>query len=196
MAKRPQKTQQTRAELQEAFWRLYAEQPIEKITVGQVCERAGYNRATFYAHYHDLYELLDQIESNVLQGMTECVEQCMQRLSKNNSKLACLAALKDVIVFYEANRSRVVVLLGEQGDPSFIVRLKDALKPLWRRYVVADAVGDHTEQEIDLLLEYTLSGTLFMVGRWLQDPGDISAAQIGHLVYNAAIKDLAARAAG
>ena len=36
MRKRPEKTDQTKADLREAFWRLYAQQPLEKITVGQV----------------------------------------------------------------------------------------------------------------------------------------------------------------
>ena len=35
---------------------------IEKITVGQVCELAGYNRGTFYLHFQDLYEMLEVIE--------------------------------------------------------------------------------------------------------------------------------------
>ena len=62
--------------------------------------------------------------------------------------------------------------------------------------MIADAAAERTEQELDLLLEYTLSGALFMISRWLQEPGQISAAQIGHLVYDAAIKDVAARVAG
>ena len=37
MRKRPDKTAQTKTDLKEAFWRLYAEKPLEKITVGQVC---------------------------------------------------------------------------------------------------------------------------------------------------------------
>ena len=194
MRKRPEKTEQTRANLQQAFWQLYAGAPIEKITVGQVCDRAGYNRAPFYLYYPDIYELLESIESRLLEGMTGCVESCMQRLSADSGKLALMAALKDVIAYYERNKDYIVVLLGAQGDPSFTVRLKDELKPLWRRYVITD-IGDHTEQELDLMLEYTLSGTLFMVGRWLQDPGDISAVEIGKLVYDTSIRDLNARAA-
>ena len=45
------------------------------------------------------------------------------------------------------------------------------------------------------MLEYTLSGTLFMVSRWLQEPGDISAVEIGKLVYDTSIRDLGQRAA-
>ena len=50
MRKRPEKTDQTKRDLREAFWRLYTTQPFEKITVGQVCELAGYSRGTFYLH--------------------------------------------------------------------------------------------------------------------------------------------------
>lgn len=194
MKRRPEKTEQTKAELREAFWSLYEQMPIEKVSVRAVCEQAGYNRATFYLHFHDIYDMLELIEAELLSGMTSCVESCMQRLAADGGKLALMAALKDVIVYYERNKRYIVVLLGAQGDPSFTIRLKDALKPLWRRYVITDS-GEHTEQELDLMLEYTLSGTLFMVSRWLQDPGDISAVEIGKLVYDTSIRELGARAA-
>ncbi len=193
MRKRPEKTEQTKADLEEAFWRLYETSPVEKVSVSAVCERAGYNRATFYLHFKDIYDLLESIESRIANGMTACVETCMQRLAADTSKLALMAALKDVIAYYERNRRYIVVLLGPKGDPAFTVRLKDALKPLWRRYVIQDA-GQHTEQELDLMLEYTLAGTLFMISRWLADPGDIGVVEMGKLVYDTSIRDLSARA--
>lgn len=192
MRKRPEKTAQTKAEIREAFWRLYADKPIEKITVGEVCERAGYNRGTFYLHYRDLYELLRSIEDEILEGMTSCVEDCMKRLRADSSKLSCIAACKDVVLFYERNRSYIVVLLGERGDPAFIYRLKENLKPLWREYVVG-VDSTRSEAEIDLLLEYTLSGTLFMISRWLANPNVMSARQLAHLVYDFSIKDVRKR---
>ena len=192
MRKRPEKTAQTKAEIREAFWRLYADKPIEKITVGEVCERAGYNRGTFYLHYRDLYELLRSIEDEILEGMTSCVEDCMKRLRADSSKLSCIAACKDVVLFYERNRSYIVVLLGERGDPAFIYRLKENLKPLWREYVVG-VDSSRPEAEIDLLLEYTLSGTLFMISRWLASPNAMSARQLAHLVYDFSIKDVRKR---
>lgn len=194
MRKRPEKTEQTKADLQEAFWRLYETRPVEKVSVSAVCAKAGYNRATFYLHFKDIYDLLESIESALVDGMTDCVESCMRRLAADTGKIALMAALKDVIVYYERNRRYIVVLLGPKGDPAFTVRLKDALKPLWRRYVIQDA-GDHTEQELDLMLEYTLAGTLFMISRWLADPGSIGVVEMGKLVYDTSIRDLSARAA-
>lgn len=163
--------------------------PIEKITVGQVCELAGYNRGTFYLHYHDLYEMLELMESALLQGMTDCVEECMKRLKRDSGKLSCIAACKDVVMYYERNKAYISVLLGQDGDPAFVHRLKDNLKPLWREYVIGPNAA-RSESEIDLLLEYTLSGTLFMISRWLANPGSTSARQLAHLVYDFSIKDV------
>lgn len=189
MAKRTERTQQTKEDFEEAFWRLYTTMPLEKITVSRLCELAGYNRATFYLHFSDIYELLGSIEDRLLEGMTSCVEQCMRRLKEDSSKPSLLAALKDVVLYYERNKRYILVLLGPQGDPSFTLRLKDALKPLWRRYVLKEDCT-RSEQEIDLALEFVLSGSLFMVSRWLQDPGDISAVEMGKLFYDVAIREV------
>lgn len=192
MRKRPDKTAQTQADLKEAFWRLYAETPIEKITVGQVCERAGYNRGTFYLHFHDLYDMLETIEDELLAGMTACVEECMKRLQRDSSKISCIAACKDVVLYYERNKSRIAVLLSDRGDSAFVFRLKDNLKPLWREYVIGPGTA-RPEGEVDLLLEYTLAGTLFMISRWLANPSSMSAHQLAHLIYDFSIKDARAR---
>lgn len=194
MKKKPEQTTKTKAALEDAFWELYTCEPLEKITVSAVCKLAGYSRGTFYAHYQDVYQLLEGIEQRFLNGMLACVERCMLRLAGDGGKLARVAALADVVAYYEKNKRHIVVLLSEQGDPAFLLRLKQGLKPLWRQYVIDD-VGEHTEQEIDLILEYTLTGTLFMISRWLSNPGDISKAQMGHLIYDAAIRDVGIRVA-
>ena len=40
-----------------AFWQLYEKKPIEKISINQLCQIAGYNRATFYNHFENIYAL-------------------------------------------------------------------------------------------------------------------------------------------
>ena len=194
MTKHSERTQQTKADFQEAFWRLYSTTPMVKITVAQVCQLAGYNRATFYLHFSDIYDLLQTIEDSLLEGMAAVAEENLKRLGTDNSKPALVSALKNVLVYYEKHKRYILVLLGPQGDPRFTMRLKDAYKPLWRRYIIKDT-GSHSEQEIDLMLEFVLSGTLSMIASWIQDPGDISLVEMGKLVYDVAIRQVAALAA-
>ena len=46
---------------------------ISKITVREICERAGVNRSTFYAHYLDVYDLFERVELHM-------AEMCRQRM--------------------------------------------------------------------------------------------------------------------
>lgn len=41
---------------------LMAQLPFEKITVRRICEEGQINRSTFYAHFIDVYDLLEKIE--------------------------------------------------------------------------------------------------------------------------------------
>ena len=60
--KQPEVTERTRQRLCRAFWHLYSRQPLEKVTVKQVAELGGYNRATFYLYYGGVRILLGQEE--------------------------------------------------------------------------------------------------------------------------------------
>ena len=35
--------------------------PVGKITVREICEEADIHRSTFYAHYRDVYELVEKV---------------------------------------------------------------------------------------------------------------------------------------
>ena len=67
----------TKKVLREALLECLKNKSIKEITVKEICEKAGVNRATFYKHYRDCYDLLEQTEENEL-------EQFRQALSKNS----------------------------------------------------------------------------------------------------------------
>ena len=183
---------QTTKDLEEAFWRLYRDKPLNKITIGQICETAGYNRGTFYLHFQDIYGVLESIEHELLCDMADCVEECMKHLKRDTSKLSLLSACKDVVLYYERNKGRIAVLLSENGDPSFTFRLKERLKPLWREYIIPPN-PTRSNDEIELVLEYTLSGVLFMISKWLSNKGSVTTWQMAHLIYDCSIKDVESR---
>ncbi|MDR2106310.1 MAG: TetR family transcriptional regulator C-terminal domain-containing protein [Coriobacteriales bacterium] len=59
----------TRTALRDALIELMHNQHISGITVKSICERADVNRSTFYLHYHDQYDLLHQVEHEVLEAL-------------------------------------------------------------------------------------------------------------------------------
>jgi AcrR family transcriptional regulator len=57
--------------LQEAMIELITEKGFEAITVGDIAERAMINRATFYRHYQDKYDLVARIFEESADSLVE-----------------------------------------------------------------------------------------------------------------------------
>lgn len=54
-----------------AFKELLLEKSIDKITINDITEKCGINRQTFYYHFHDIYELIECIDSRIFRT---CIE--------------------------------------------------------------------------------------------------------------------------
>lgn len=164
MNKQPQITEQTKRNLCTAFWKLYQEKSIEKITVKEVTALAGYNRATFYLYYQDIYDLLEQIEDEILK-QTKKALAAYRAESLQETVPALLNVLTVDLLQY---RDYVHTLLGEHGDPKFVVRFKAAIWPFLTEWLVPSE--KYTKYEMDLLAEYYLSGLVAVVVKWAADP--------------------------
>ncbi len=58
--------QRTRKSIINAFIELRASKPLEKITVKELSDLAFINKATFYTHYKDIYDLAEQLENEAI----------------------------------------------------------------------------------------------------------------------------------
>ncbi len=58
--------EKTKRSIYNAFIELRARKPLEKLTVKELCEKAQINKSTFYVYYHDVYDLSDKIENEII----------------------------------------------------------------------------------------------------------------------------------
>ena len=176
MRKQPQVTEQTRANLRQAFWELYAERPVEKISVREITDRAGYNRATFYLYYHDVYELLEEIEDMVL-GNIERLEQAPLH---QGDTLDFSQHMGLILRLAQRSRDYTRVLLSPHGDPAFSDRLKEIISPLVDRFFLPEAQLD--EQASRVVREFYLSGILATIRIWTAEDDPMPIDQLIQLV--------------
>ena len=161
MKKQPQVTEQTRSNLRQAFWELYAEKPVEKISVREITDRAGYNRATFYLYYHDVYELLDEIESMVLGNIERLVNE---RLLKGE-KLEFSQHMSLILRLAQRSRDYTRVLLGPHGDISFLHRIEGIISDHCLN-VLKVTFPDQLE-DLKYSYSFCLSGCIGLTKTWL-----------------------------
>ena len=68
------RVKRTRQLLEQSFMEIIQEKGFQAVTVQDITERAGVNRATFYAHFADKYALLDHI---IRQGFVQEIDKRM-----------------------------------------------------------------------------------------------------------------------
>lgn len=168
MKKQPEITAQTKQNLTDAFWQLYCVKRIDKITVREITTRAGYNRGTFYEYFTDVYDVLEQIEVSLLPSVTELPPLNISQLSSplNFSQTPPPLPLDDFIKMYEIHNKYYIVLLGDNGDPSFQSKLKNSVKPKLQQLLIAQ--GAPNNFELDYTLEYTISAMIGVLSYWFR----------------------------
>lgn len=59
----------TRKAIKTSLIRLMSQKDISDITITEIAEDADINRKTFYAHYRDIYDILDEIENDLIEKL-------------------------------------------------------------------------------------------------------------------------------
>lgn len=174
MKKQPQITEQTRANLIQAFWELYLDRPIEKITVREITERAGYNRATFYLYFRDVYDLFEQLEGEILSQVRALVDNRLlagDTLDFTNH----MGFIVGLAQRFDGYMPRLIA-----GDPSFGDRLKEIIAPLLDRFIIRDAGLSETEQAV--VREFYLSGLLGAITTWMASSDGMPISRLIELI--------------
>lgn len=80
--------------IRQAFEELLEEREFSKITVIDIVERADLNRSTFYAHYPDIYGIVDEIQEEIIGNNMELFHQIEYRniLKDPMPYLQCITA--------------------------------------------------------------------------------------------------------
>lgn len=173
MGKYEEVSARTRQNLMDAFWELYCEKRIEKITVREITAKAGYNRGTFYEYFLDVYDVLEQIEKSLLPSLEDIppIAPC-----KNEPPMP----IDSLIKLYSKSSKYYAVLLGDKGDPAFAGKMKNEIKSKLMEQVQADS---KEMIEIDYTLEYMLSAMIGILTYWFKNNGNISQEDLVALMY-------------
>ena len=174
MHKQGEITEQTRQNLIEAFWSIYNTKRIDKITVKEITNKAGYNRGTFYEYFQDVYEVLEVIENLSLPTLDE-----LPPLVDVNSNSPTF--INSFMALYQEKYKYYNHLLGDNGDPAFQRKLKNSLKS---SIILALKNKEEVDlEETDFMLEYILSGMIGILIYMFQQKPNLSNEKIISLQY-------------
>ena len=170
MKKQPEITDKTRRTFVDVFCDLYSKKPIEKISIREIANHSGYNRSTFYQYFADIYELLDYVETDLLDYIKIELEKEEESPNGVQDMLHCFEK--------ESHLSELKALLGDYGSTRFLERLKREIPvDRWALYLPGDRV------ENPYMVEFYLSTTLSLFRFWFRQQKDLSINELVELIH-------------
>ncbi len=106
--------------IKQAMAELLAEKDISQITVKEVAEMADINRGTFYAHYRDTYDVLEQIEDELIAALGQLLDDFASRGLVQNPLDLMLAIARYLEQDLEFNKR----LMRSRGANTFLLKLR------------------------------------------------------------------------
>lgn len=172
----------SRENIRRAYVELIHEKNTVDITVKEVVERADVNRSTFYAHYQDIYAVLEEIENEIVQKLfafldasehTELLYNPLPFLIRIGSEL-------------EHHREFYRLLIETNGSVAFTQKLKDVF--LERMLTDQKAFRQvRRQREFLACMNLLASGAVGLYSDWLTGKIDLPMPELANIINDIAM---------
>ena len=161
------KIQMTKRCIREALFECLKEKDINKITISSLCEKADINRSTFYKYYGSQYDVIKEMEQEVIQLINE-------QLNDQPKETSFIQLLQ----FLKSNKETIEIFFECNVDNEFP-----------KQVLALDSINNQLEkvsQNDPYIKAYILFGSLAIIQQWI-DAGCIESCEeianiINHIV--------------
>lgn len=155
------RVQYSRMVLRQSLLELLKRQPISKISVTDICALANVNRGTFYSHYSDQYDLLNQIQQELYDEIRSAIERTLEMKST-------LDLLYEIFHTIEKNGDLCKVLFSDHGDKEFLWKVltvaHDKTIAQWKASIAPMAINP---VHLEWLYTFIVNGSIGIIQAWV-----------------------------
>lgn len=167
-----QRVMLTKRLIQESLTELLKTESIHKISVRALCEGAGINRSTFYRYYGSQYDVLTELEEEVLRDVAYLLRQ--DPASSDREKLEAICA------YFERHMDSVRVLVGNNVDPDFPQKLFGMPQV---RDMILERMGPGVDAELQRYIYiFLVNGAYHLVQEWIDCDSQRPFKEIAYLL--------------
>jgi Transcriptional regulator len=149
--------------IRDSFVKILKQKPISKITIKEICAEADVNRATFYAHYSDQYDLLRQIENDLIDD----INQYLNSYDFTNKPDVPVEMLEKIIEYVKENSELFELLLNSNGDIQF---QQEITKVVGQQHLLPASISQSlSEEDAEYIYLFFANGSIGVIQKWLED---------------------------
>jgi AcrR family transcriptional regulator len=188
MEKEDIRTQFTRRALRDSLVELMKLKSILDISVKEICGAAGLSRSTFYAYYKDQYDLLGQMEEEILVEF----DKLIRKYSPGGTMLPAkelLLLIEAVLSYIAGNSNSIQVLLSENGESDFQKKFAKYFTGHMRDFKIIPDSALADKRVSNYRSVFFRDGCIAMLQEWLKSGLDMSIRDMAKL-FTKLIRDV------
>ncbi len=152
----------TKMRIRTAFAELLKEIGYEKITVTSICDRAEINRATFYKHYLDVPDLVDNLQE-------ETIERLSLKLDEASSESDIQSFLVELLDYLKNNNEghSVIEVITPSGASNFTLKISALMYRKFSKFI-DPRINSLSKSDRTILFSYLAGGSAGIIDYWLK----------------------------
>ena len=172
MKKNPELTEATKKNFADAFCILNRQKTIEKISIREICENAGYNRSTFYKYFKDIYDLRDFVEEIIISHVKE---NFLVNIKKENFSETFIKAFTKI----QTDKAKYFdVMMNLENRGRFTEKLIESVKKIFVKNFDID------EEKIfsDYFVEVYFNTVFSVINYWIKNDRNLDVKEISKFI--------------
>ncbi|WP_197046681.1 TetR/AcrR family transcriptional regulator [Oceanobacillus salinisoli] len=162
----------TRMALKNAYIDLMEEYSEKEITVSMITQYADLNRATFYAHYSNKAEFLEEILYDTLEGLNDAIKKPF--VHQNKIEVNTLTPTTERIFTYIEDNQKLFYALYI-GQKDFKVHLEKLFYDIFSKDIFIETESLYGDVNYEMFLHYQTNATIGLILYWIQSKFNYSA---------------------
>lgn len=147
---------------------------IDKISVKELCNTAGLNRSTFYAHYNEPSDLLAELKNDLLKSEKEYLE----KIGSEND-LGANKYILSLLEFIKQNNNTIRTLLINSNNYDFQSKLMEEVIN-----ILISNIDISLAPEIEnYVYSYILNGSNSIITNWIKSDYTLPKERICKLLF-------------
>lgn len=176
-----QRTRLTKKLLKNALIELLKSNSIHELSVIKLCNMAEVNRSTFYKYYENIYDILADIEYDIIQSSSKY----LNNLTNVSDKKLIYNSIDELLQYIKNNKEIFHIIVNKENDPYFYNNMfKKLISYLKEQIVIKNIKLENPEYTFS----YILSGSGEMIRYWIQNNCEIPSFSLAKLICDYSFK--------
>jgi AcrR family transcriptional regulator len=170
------RVRRTKKLLKDSLASLLMEKEINEISVKEIVDLADINRGTFYLHYRDIYDMLNQVENDMINDLEEIADKFPDSVLEGSPK----QYIQEIFQYIKENQQFCKMLLGPHGDMAFVEKLKKTVEERCFRSII-EVCPENELQNYQFFAAYTVSGCIGLLQNWMESGMKTTPCQLAQV---------------